>query len=235
MSGIYLTFPQRLASIGKLEWSLSGSTIGSGQNVYGQPSRARTDGGGFWVCAWNSVFLHSFDQHRAWDAINGLIGDGVTPIIIPGSNILAPWPLDGQGNPIRSVGDVFFDDGTTFDDGTGFYQPVIRIEAAGSASLRDRTLAINPLQCGPLRGGEPFSIVHPIAGKHRYRIVGIDLDAGTISVDPGFRDDVSIGDELDFENPGSLMTLADPAAMPHAIEAPHTSSTQAMFIEYDPS
>jgi hypothetical protein len=213
-----IPWPPRLNRPLAVKFNLAASTLAPGQSAFGAFPFGRRDGGGLWLATLTNINLRADDDVRAFRAVRMAAQGGVVPIFVPRNDTgLAPWPLDGDGKPIKSYGDIPFSDDSLFSDDTGFFQNVIDVVTVGASTLRQTTLPVQVNYGSALRGGECFSILHPVESWRMYEVVSIATAAGssqlTLTIEPPLRDDVPIGTQLDFDNPRCTMRLAKPDSM----------------------
>jgi hypothetical protein len=102
-----------------------------------------------------------------------------------------------------------------------------------SAALRTTTLQVAFVDAAPLLGGEPFSILHPVRGKRLYGIHSVGETVGgvtEITIRPPLREAIAAGTELDFDNPGCVMRLANPDWL-SALDPAHEMTAAPNWIE----
>lgn len=236
---VYPQIPPILLREASNEWNLVGNQITPGQTASGVMPSIRTDGGGLWVAAIEQSLLgisgltKRFDDHRAYRAIRGLANGGASQIVVPRVDVIQPWPIVG-GVEVKSYGDIPFDDGTLFDDGTGWSQPVIVSETVAGAALRATSLRLNMIYSSDLRGGEDFSINNPTAGWRLHEISTAVLgDDGywTVNFLPPLREAIDSGVDIEFDLPRCLMRMQTMAAMNYKLSAPYLASPSLSFIE----
>lgn len=188
---------------------LVNSIVTPGQTGSGVMPIVSMDGGGLWGMEFGDIQLRSTELRKAWRAISGACGGGVNKLIVPYCDSeTPPWPLDEEGDPITSYGSLPHSDDTLFDDGSGYYQPVIDASSVGAAELFDTEIVIAFVYGGPLVGGEHFSIDHPTERHRIYRVTGVEInDDGNsvVSFVPPLREDVPDGTPLDFDEPKCVM------------------------------
>jgi hypothetical protein len=202
-----------------LDWPLglyprSAAFGARGRIVSGPPSltgRSQVDAvdAGYWTAMLRGFPVHKANQ-RLWRALIARLEAGAAEIRVPVFELAQPWPLGPDGEPVTETADVMFDDGASFDDGVGFWQPVIAAVTVGAAALRATSLTIDFLYAGEVTGGEYFS-----AGDRLHVIRSIMAESGTqktVTIWPPLREAVAAGTELNFDAPVCRMRLADEAA-----------------------
>lgn len=224
-----IEFPRKLLREQNHDWNIVGNTMGAGQTT-GASVDVRSDGGGLWMASLNNIrFLDATDA-LLWRAVRQICNGGVTPIVVPRNDIpFAPWPA---GAP---TGLIAHSDGTPFDDGSGYYQPVIDITARGAAPLRATAMEFDLNYCGPLQGGEAFSIEHPLFGWRLYEIATVVVAEGgasaAVTFNPPLREAVDDETRLEFDRPRCLMKLATPGAMDLNVTTWPFSLASVKFVE----
>ncbi|MET3991679.1 hypothetical protein ABID65_003319 [Bradyrhizobium sp. S3.9.2] len=239
-----LEFPRALLRAKQDPWNLAGVAVAGGQANAGLvPGLTRSDGGGYWTCRMLDVSLsgrqgiqdRGRDRQRIstllWRAVRQICDGGVVSIIVPRNDALyRPWPA---GVPHKAGFDLPHDDGSSFSDGTGYYQPIIDITCA-AATLRATSLDITIVYAGELMGGESFSINHENVGWRLYEIATVDQvddNSATITFNPPLREAVPDGTVLEFDRPRCLMRLVQPSSMDFAPQPWTFNSASADFVE----
>jgi hypothetical protein len=241
-------FPRALLREKSNSWNLASTAASSGITDSSVMTMVRSDGGGFWTCSMTDISMSGIKgvalagrdrqslSTRLWRAVRNLANGGVQPIVVPRNDALfIPWPI---GRSRTTAAPIPHDDGSLFDDGSGYYQPVIDVTAKG-ASLRATSLDLTLNVCGALVGGEAFSILHldRDIGWRMYEIATVDYsDAthATITFNPPLRDLIEDDTALEFDRPRCLMRLAKPGSMDLAV-APWTfNSASVDFVEAFP-
>lgn len=222
-------FPRRLIREETHDWNIVGNTAGAGQTATSSVD-VRSDGGGLWMASFNTVRIGNDVDTKLWRAVRQICNGGVTPIIVPRNDILfVPWP-DGLAGGYDGV---THDDGALFDDDSGYYQSIIDVTARGNSLLRATTMEFDIEYCGPLQGGESFSIEHPTFGWRLYEIGTVETDGvtATVTFNPPLREAVEDGERIEFDRPRCLMKLATPGAMDIQITALPFNAPSVKFIE----
>ncbi|MBW7967585.1 hypothetical protein [Bradyrhizobium sp. BR 10261] len=239
-------FPRALLREKTHAWNIAGVAVSGGQNAgASMPMLVRSDGGGFWTCKMSAISLSGRQgvndtgrdrQKRSlllWRALRQLAQGGVNALVVPRNDALArPWPAG-----IAQGLEISYADGTFFDDGVGFEQPIIDI-TCGAASLRANSLAITVNRAGELLGGESFSIDHPTWGWRMYEIATVDMassTSGTITFNPPLREAVADGTRLEFDRPRCTMRLAQPSSMDLTVQPWTFNTADVDFVEAPPS
>jgi hypothetical protein len=231
------TFPVILARENSLLWELTGSTISGGQTSSGIMPMTRLDGGGLWKAKLADVPLVTVDQVLAWRATAAYCEGGAQPIILPMCDLRhAPIPLL-NGQRVFNLPDVPHSDDSPHSDNAPYahnFQPTIIATGAGPRPLRSTTIAISVTQGGQLKGGQYFSIDHPVVGPRLYRIV--DVAAGNVcTIRPPLREALTAAaTPLEFNHPACVMRLATTDAMDLTLTMRKYGNPTADFIEAFP-
>jgi len=234
-------FPRALLREKSHSWNPRGIVATAGQTADNVSQIIRSDGGGFWVCTMSDVSLggrgagvgHARQKAATllWRAVRQICDGGVNAIVVPRNDALVrPWPVGMVQGEIS----LPHSDGSFFDDGSGYYQPVIDVVISAAASLRATFLNLAFRQCGPLQGGESFSILHDTVGWRLYEIATVvysDPTRATVTFHPPLREDVAAGAAVEFDRPRCVMRLANAGAMDLAV-VPWTFNTASVsFVE----
>jgi hypothetical protein len=235
-------FPRALLRERSHAWNIAGNTMAPGQTGAGVMTIGRSDGGGYWTCTMSAVSLSGrkgigdIGRDRPkfstllWRAVRQVCAGGVNVIVVPRNDALfRPFPSGAS-----EFGLIRHSDGTPFDDGTGYYQPVIDVITYDAAALRATTLGLQLLNAGPLVGGESFSINHPTVGWRLYEIATVDyVDAAhaVVTFNPPLREAVASGTDVEFDRPRCTMRLANAGAMDLSVQPWTFNSADASFVE----
>lgn len=201
-------------------WLLQGVAINGGVTVGGVSRLARTDGGGLWVGE-QSFLFHTPRQIKAARALEGILDGGVSNIVV--WSFEEPFAPEGSESSLTG-----HSDGSSFADGSLYVTVPIAATVSASASLRSTVLSV-ALTTGELEGGEQFSIVHPVRGWRRYRVVRVHGDQVTIR--PPLREAVSVGTVLRFDRVGCVCRLANPQEFLGALGVDGLVDATARWVE----
>jgi hypothetical protein len=227
--------PDALFQMEELRWDLEGSIISPGQTVYGAFPLNRLDGGGLWSATFLRNWLVNEDQLRLWRAVRTIADGGIVPLIIERyERPFFPVPFDGNGEPME-IASISHSDGSFFSDGSGYYQPLVTAITGAAASLRATSIQINVLVGSTLKGGHCFSIEHVEMGHRIYEIgtiTNISDTVYTVSFRPPLREDVALGERVEFDKPKCVMRLATPNAMSLTLQTGDYAHPDVSFIEW---
>lgn len=215
-------FPRQLLRETSHSWNIVGAAATPGQTGLSVAPLVRTDGGGFWSCQMSDVSLggrtglSGRERQRTstllWRAVRQIFDNGARPMVVwRNDTLFRPWPV---GVPLQ-VDDVPHSDGTFFDDGTGYAQPLIDIVTYGDAALRATALVLEVRLARQFQGGESFSVDHPTLGWRLYEIATVKQNEqfAVVTFNPPLRESVPGGTRLEFDRPRCIMRLATPNAM----------------------
>jgi hypothetical protein len=235
-------FPRALLREQSHSWNLVGTVMSPGQNAQSIAPVVRSDGGGFWSCTMSNVSLSGIKGSNLvgrqrqmmatllWRAIRQICDGGANSIIVPRNDALfRPYPAG-----VSAYGSIPHSDGSLFDDGSGYYQPVISVQSSGDAALRSTSLILSLTRCGDLVGGESFSIQHPTKGWRMYEIATVSpIDAGRSQVTfmPPLREAVPDGTDIEFDRPCCTMRLSQPNSMDLTVVPWTFNQADASFVE----
>lgn len=232
-----MEFPIHLFAFRSQRYLLSGRAITGGQSISGATQSVNTTGGGLWVFELAGARLRTAAQLKAWRAMEALIDDGVSSIIVPLCDYRqAPVPIV-DGSPVyTSSSAVPHSDGAFFSDGTGYMGSGPGGMVSVGAALRATSLRLQMSAAGPLVGGEHFSLTHETAGRRLYRVRTVEADLGggvyDVTIRPPLRDVVAAGAEADFRRPSCLMKVASPHEMAPTVEhLRFASGADVRFVE----
>lgn len=224
-----IEFPRKLLREADHDWNIVGNTAVSGQTATSSVD-IRSDGGGLWSASLNNIQFWDQSFTLLWRAVRQQCNGGINPIIVPRNDgVFAPFPVGPQ-----PYNDIPHSDGTLFGDGVGYYQSIIDITCNSGAALRATSMTFNLNNCGSLRGGEVFSILHLTFGWRMYEIgsvTQIDATHAVVTFNPPLREAVTDGTQLEFDRPRCVMKLAKSSAMDLNITTWPFSLATVKFIE----
>ena len=233
-------FPRLLLREREHSWNLSGVAVTPGVTVDSTATYIRSDGGGFWLCAMRDVSLSAPGRGRERQRVSTLLWRAVRHVCDGGVNNIVVWRNDALFIPypagVARAITVPHSDGSTFSDGSEYYQPAIDIICDGGADLRATSMDIQINQAAALIGGESFSVFHAGAGWRLYEIGTVTYDdddeaLATITFRPPLREAVVHGDQLEFDRPRCVMRLASPNSMDLTVRPWTFNSASVDFVE----
>lgn len=186
-----------------------GMTVGGPNSLTGRTQVGSIDAG-YWIASLTGFRTDRKERVKAYRAVLALLEGGAHQIRVPVFDCRqAPWPLDSNGKPVTSAGDVQFSDGSVLDDGTSLWQPVIVAETVGATALRSTRITIDMVRSADLAGGEYFSL-----GDRLYLVRQVLSATGTqktLGIWPPLREAVPDGTPANFDRPSCVMRLTDEA------------------------
>lgn len=229
-----INLPRSLLRRRDIRFELASRTISPGVTASGVIPLSRTDGGGLWTMDAGEIQLSTANHRRAWRAISGLCDGGVNKLIVPFHDPAhQPWPIV-NGEPLEAHEEYGFDDGTLFDDGVGFWQPVIVAKAVGAWAERATTVRLEIEYGGEIESGEHFSVEHPIQSHRPYRIVqAIEVGAGVydVTIRPPLREAVVDETALDFDEPKCIMQPVEPNGLDIVTDIINLAQPSVQLVE----
>jgi len=215
------------------KWALRGAAKTGGASIAGIVQAVRVDGGGYWVAELREIRLASADQLRAWRAWEVILDGGATPVVVE--------MCDPRQRPDVVIGGVEakahtvpHSDDMTFSDSAPYASVPIAAMVHAPAALRATTLDI-VIQNVTLRGGEHFSIQHPVRSHRLYRVrTAEDIGGGVsrITLRPPLREAVAAGEPAEFNSPRCVMRVLDGDQMPIDIEEFRRATANVVFLEH---
>lgn len=173
------------------------------------------NGSGRWGVSLIGVRVFNKAQVKTWRAIEAGLGGRNKTILVPlFARSYAPWPIV-SGKPVTTYGDIPFDDGALFNDGVGFYQPVIDAEVVSTVAAGTVTALIKINRGSDLEAGSYFSY------DERAYLIRQVLDEDRSGLAPIFtvrfslpaREQIPSGAALNFDDPMLRCRLAADNAM----------------------
>lgn len=235
---IYYTWPFRLLKPRKQKpYRIGSAKLGPVAADGVQQQVTRTDGGGIWRfdCAFN---VYSIDEVRALRAWASFLDNGARPFIMPLVDLrFAPRDLVGdvlrKPEPMAASPDYFGEVAAYAPS------PIVVAEIIQAATLRATSVRIQIDQGATLKGGEFFSILHPVSGWRLYSISHVtnELSGGIFDVEirPPLREAVSIGSGnpvAEFDFPRCMMRLHPDSAAQMAVEITNLRVGQELNIAF---
>lgn len=170
---------------------------------------------GRWTISLSGVRLQTKQQVKCWEALQAALDGRNKTILVPilGS-LFAPWPVV-NGKEVRTYGDIPFDDGSLFDDGAGFYLPVIDAVTVGTVAVGAVTAQIQVNYGAELEARNDFGV-----GDYAYRITEVlsvdetgDAPIYSVKFRLPAREAIPDGTSLDFDKPMIRCRLASDDGM----------------------
>ena len=214
-----LIFPTHLFNPRGVKVWLANSTVQSGQSLSGVIDVIRTDGGGLRMVEFSGIVLRTNDAIRAWEAWQAELQAGASIATVPVFlNRYNPRPLQGS-KPTRYGTLANQSDDPYFPEAAEYGAEMIKVNADAPAPFRSVQISVTMSQGSAIKGGETFSIAHPTAGNHIYKVNRVLSRAGdnyTIKLDCPLREALAGNEKLSFDVPkfdAHLMPDTDIALM----------------------
>lgn len=207
MSESFIHWPASVLPPAEVMANLTPFTRGGGRSLGGVERTVRTDRG-FWNLMLDQVPVHSFAQHRVWNAIRTQLGGRAGLIAVPAWSFKsAPYASGEYEPPLLTP----HDDDTSFDDGSLYSQGSIDIEMASYAPLGSTVVTLRLINASSASGIR-FSYQHafyetgPIIGEPGAALF-------QVPVFPAIRMPIPAGASLEVNEPTCLCRLKDDAGM----------------------
>lgn len=189
---------------------------------------------GIWQVNYDSLAVARPAMRKLFKSLALQINGPGTPIMLPiRSSGMKPWPIKG-GQPVKKFGSIPFSDGARFSDGTGFYQSVIAVSLAASASMGDAQVSLQLDNGSALEAGMGFSM--PDGRYHEISIVLSEPDPGakvySVEILPELRADYAAGTLCEFDRPTLIAELADTDQMQLRGSNSKFATPSVQFVEY---
>lgn len=170
-------------------------TLSGGSALSGEEQKVEQTGGGSWRIEAQGNLMDPA-KIRAWQALDGLIGDGVTAALVE-------WPVALFQPIARPVVR------RTFQWPPVAFSGILQASATadGAHALRATTLNIANFNAPKLLvGGEHLTIPHATWGERAYRVIEV-VSQAQVKIRPPLREALTGGEVLDFDNPRCLMKV----------------------------
>lgn len=170
---------------------------------------------GRWKIVFKNIYLDTPAAIATWQAIEAALQGRLGTVNVPAcENPRAPWPTV-NGKLLTTYGATPFSDGMLFDDGAGFYTPVIDAVAAADIVAGTNAASIQINFGAPLSGGHGFGF------NEKYYRIRSCLSVDTSGAAPVYsvkftlpcRETIPAGSRLDFDNPVIRCRLESDDAM----------------------
>lgn len=194
----------------------------------GGMSRATRSDRGWWRGSYNNIVFRrgNHNQTRTWNAIRVALGGMPGLVAVPVCST-AFWA--GLGIARFPVNITPHDDGTTFDDGSGYAQGNVRLEMATFAPLGATVVTLRLLDIA-LAGSIRFSYQHAMYETGRV-LAQPASDTYQVEVFPSIRMPIPAGAMLETERPTVLCRLASDSEMTRDPGVTGTQSASVNFVE----
>lgn len=222
------------------DFDTPGGGLSGGRNSYGQGLTAEFSGGPVVVGAYEECSVQSPEEHEyaSWVAArcNGRFRFVNVPIK---TDWEGPFARDLRGFPQVAV-KTTHSDGTTFSDGSSYWQPTVWGEITEGAALNAGIVKLQLFGAGRLlRHTDWFSIYHEDKGWRAYRYWEVrDIDnpeaespVYTLALEIPLREAVAVGQRAEFARPRCAMKFPDGFTLKVPAEGFWMSSPTLRFTE----
>ena len=177
---------------------------------------------GFWRCTYASIIVTTRDRVITWRGIAAKLQGRLNPILVPYCGAYQPL----VGSPSAPVP---HDDGSFFDDGTGYVGSRTQVVLTADVAKRAVSCTVDVIAADTLQPGQVFSL-----GERLYQITDVVDLTGTLkqlSFMPPAREAVTADTELEFTNPVCRMRLASDDAMALDLDMNKRGFPSVDFVE----
>lgn len=186
-------------------------TRSGGRSLGGVSRYTRTDKG-YWVGSFNDIIFRrgqQFDQARAWNRIRTDLNGQAGLIAVPVCSTRV-WATAGFTDFTPDL--YTHDDGTTFADGTKYYEGVVRLEMAAFAALGATVVTLRLITGPSSIEGIRFSYQHAMYETGSL-IEQTGADTYRVPIFPAIRQAIPTDAWLEADRPTILCHLASDAEM----------------------
>lgn len=224
-----LRWPALLRGAPGVAFNKRGMTIGGSVSLSGLTQVAAYDAG-YWIATIPIATLEQGDDILAFRALRAEMAGGAHHVLVPAFDQgQAPWPAAG-GQAANENDPQTWSDGALFSDGSGWYDPAIRIYVAADAALRATEITVDVVAAGTLKPGMYFSLVG--GGMHEIvRVVATNGSERTLSISPPLRAPTYAGRRAEFERPVCRMRLMSEAEADLILGRLWTAQPSMAFVE----
>lgn len=199
------------------DWRPAGRIVLPPESASGEQVPATIDDPWAWAATLSGIMVRTDDQRRALSALEARLNRGTAPVVVRRcAPRLVPWPVIG-GVTVRRLESLPLphSDGAYYSDGTGHVQSVVAARLEEAAAKGATTLRIRLLRSGPIRGGEVFSLLHPVAHWRLYAIHHVERsgDVATVQIPGGLWEATPAGQQVVFDGCRCTMRLSGPDAI----------------------
>lgn len=198
----------------------------SGGRSLGGIERTTRSDKGFWRVTLDAVAVYSPGHRRAWNAIRTSLNGKAGLVVVPAWSFdSAPYASGQRERPLLTT----HDDGTTFDDGSEYWQGSVDIEMASYAPLSSTVVTLKLINAASAAGIR-FSYQHAL-----YETGPILSEAAEntfqVPVFPAIRQAIPAGSKLEADMPTVLCHLADDRAMDVSLNNTEIDTASVEFVE----
>lgn len=197
-----------------------------GRSLGGVERVIKTDKG-FWRIALNDVSVRTPQKRRQWNAIRTVLNGRAGVVAVPCWSIdSAPYVDECEREPPLILP---HDDGTYFDDGTGYYEGALRVFTASYAALGATTISLRIERALTVEGIR-FSYQHALYETGPI-IEQVGIDEYQVPIFPAIRRAIPGGSWLEVDNPTCLCHLAEDRGMDLNLSSTLDDTASVEFVE----
>lgn len=225
MTNAPISWPREILTPRNVAYSLRVRNDASLPSISGASVVTATDAG-IWSVSFDAIPVVTDDQIRTWRAIEVYLEGRLNRVHVPFIYTNQPFPSGSEG---LSGSTVPFSDDASFSDDSEFYVTTINVELTTSASRGAVSLSVTINTASTIESGQYFSINNRV-----YIVRGVEyLTATTALLDirPPLRENVVLGEYLNFDNPTATMRLERDDSMDLTLELNKWAFPSVRFIE----
>jgi hypothetical protein len=206
--------------------ALAGAT-----SVSGRTQVSATDAGS-WTYQLGGIVLHDRQTILAWRALSVLLEGRLNAIDVPLQPFEALMGPAAAGEDSEALlATVSHDDGSLFDDGSGYAGGLTEVALAAGAALRATSLTASIGHAPDIQPGQIFSITHEVRGPRWYQVRTFDAATSSLTFRPPLREAAEAASRLEFDRPLCRMRLAADDTMAVDMRKPVMSVAGVTFVE----
>jgi hypothetical protein len=202
-----------------VSWTPEFQNTVSAPTISGQRQVANLNGGGLWRASFESVYLRTPEQIRAWRAMQIRLQGGLVPIDVPVClHVQQPFPV-ASGRPD--------------------FASAITVVTVGSTAARAVALRLSITLAGTIAEGQFFSVYDATTYGNRLHMIDTVAAVGgqpaqrDITFWPPLRFALSGGATLEFKSPKCVMALDRSDAMLLKHENRKRGTSDVSFVEVE--
>lgn len=219
-----LRWPDAVLKPRDVAFDLAARSLAGPPSINGSAQVVASDAG-LWTAAYQAIHVRGRTQVLVWRAMQALLEGRVNPVLVPYCRGYQPFdPAD-----LALLDPVPHDDGTLFDDGTGYAGSLIVVTLDADLPVRAVSAEVTIVVAETIKVGQVFSI-----GDRLYVIRSVtyaDATHATIGFRPPLREAASAGIDLNFDDPVCRMRLATDRELDVVLELHRQADPTVTFIE----
>ena len=198
---------------------------GGGRTLGGVGRVTRTDKG-FWRVELGEIPISTTEHRRSWNAIRTLLSGQAGLIHVPiWSRDTAPY----ASGLYEAAVTVPFDDDTTFDDGSEFWQGAISLKAAADVSIGATSMQIEIVDAAEDLAGIRFS--YDGAAYETGSAILVSGNIWSVTISPSVRAAIPAGADLEADEPTCICRLEDDRGMDIRLSLSQVDYPSVAFVE----